>query len=98
MTVSPPQFEDIWMYKYVRYEDNTFTFCDACSTRVTHKSMADATDKKPVSAGSIKLRYKEWRFGDGWSTSLNMGGKEDDQEWLEQVLKPLGYTYKEKYE
>ena len=85
------------MYKYVRYEDNTFTFCDGCSMSHSHKQMADEAGKKPISAGSISVRFKEWRFYDGWSSTLKIGSKDDDMEWLERVLKPIGYTYKEEY-
>jgi len=71
--------------KYVRFEDGTILFSDACFGD-NHDVLAfKHQESKPVSAATIKVRHGSFRC-QGYSTTLQLGWVEGDNETIAEAL------------
>lgn len=93
--IYPSQFKPLWEYKYVRFDDDTILFCDACDCNASHKGIIDADQcsAKPISAGKIHVRYGKWCFSDYGSSTVHLEWEEHDEVILNILLSGKGLEY-----
>lgn len=83
-----------WLFKYVRFADGTVLFCDACSTYVGHKTIANAKpDVPPVFAGKIQVLGGRWCYKEGGSMTLDLPSGNSDEKYIERALEGTGLMH-----
>lgn len=89
--------------RYVRFEDGKVLFAKMdgiCDTN--HSRMAESYQRKPVSAGKIKIRQcpdsiREWGFFEEGSSGLRLPSLPDDETLIQEALGDVRYNVEAGY-